>query len=96
MWVLIFIFFRKHTPYEAEKNVKVTEGFSIFKSTRTEKVMDQRAGINVDYEDVRIDGWILKIYYVNVDTVVNAKCSEQNILLCENLSSSVDIFTFMV
>lgn len=71
--------FEKEIQYEVEKNIEVTEGFLFFKSTRTEKVMEQQTGTNVDYEDVRIDGWILKTYYENVDTVVNGECLEQEV-----------------
>lgn len=71
--------FEKKIQYEVEKDVEVSEGFFLFKSTRTEKVMEQREGTSVDYKDVRIDGWVLKTYYMNVDTVINAKRQEQEV-----------------
>lgn len=74
--------FKKEIQYEIEKNIEVTEGFLFFRSTRTEKVMEQQTGTNVDYEDVRIDGWILKTYYMNVDTVINGERLEQEVSKC--------------
>lgn len=71
--------FEKEIQYEVEKDVEVTEGFFIFKSTRTEKIKEKRAGTNIDYKDVRIDGWIFKTYYENVDTVVDRRRIEQEI-----------------
>lgn len=71
--------FKKEIQYEVEKNVEVEEGFFIFKSKRTEKVKEIQTGTNVDYEDVRIDGWVLKTYYENVDTVLRSKRIEQDV-----------------
>lgn len=71
--------FEKKIQYEVEKNVEISKGFSVFKSTKIKKVLEQQTGTNIDYKDVRIDGWVLKTYYENVDTVVNGKRMEQAI-----------------
>lgn len=71
--------FVKNIQYEVEKEVTVTDGFFIFKSTRKEKVIEQMSGTNVDYKDVLVDGWILKTYYMNVDTVVSSGRIEQEV-----------------
>lgn len=71
--------FERNIQYEVERNVAVTEGFFIFKSTRMQKIKEQKTGTKVEYKDVPIDGWILKTYYMNVDCVANAKCYEQEI-----------------
>lgn len=70
--------FEKKIQYEVEKEIEVEEGWFIFKSTRTEKVTEQRTGTKVDYKNVSIDGWILKIYYTNVDTVIKNNCATKN------------------
>lgn len=71
--------FVKDIQYEIEKEVAVTDGFFIFKSTRHEKVAEQRSGTNVDYKEVSVDGWILKTYYENVDTVLRGRRIEQDV-----------------
>lgn len=71
--------FERAIPYEVERNVEITEGFFIFKSTRMEKIKEQNSGTKVDYKDIPIDGWILKTYYENCDTVLNANRIEQDV-----------------
>ena len=70
--------FERNIEYEVERNVKVTEGFFIFKSTRMDKVRERRAGTKVDYRDVPVDGWILKTYYENCDVEIDSNCREKD------------------
>lgn len=71
--------FERNIQYEVEKNVAVTEGFFIFKSTRMQKIKEEKTGTKVEYKDVPVDGWILKTYYMNVDSVVDTRCYEQEV-----------------
>lgn len=71
--------FTKEIPYEVEKNIEVEEGFFIFKTKKIKKIMEQRFKTTVEYKDVLIDGWVLKTYYENCDTVVNGNRISQDV-----------------